>query len=99
MQAKSMAAAPAAASSKRKRRPRSKRAQLAALPDPVHEAAKAAAADKRARRKLAAATAAGAPLTDRTGRARSPITLPEYRRGRAPANKGRRFPAEILTPG
>jgi predicted ArsR family transcriptional regulator len=33
-----------------------------------------------------------------SGRPRSPVTLAEYRRGRAPANKGRRYPAEILTP-
>jgi integrase/recombinase XerD len=34
---------------------------------------------------------------DRRGFYRSPVTLPEYRRGRAPLNKGRKFPAEPLT--
>jgi integrase/DNA-binding MarR family transcriptional regulator len=53
----------------------------------------------RARQVLAAAAAAGAPIRDRTGRQPSPITLPEYRLGRAPANKGKRYPAEILNAG
>lgn len=35
---------------------------------------------------------------DRRGYYRSPITLPEYRLGREPANKGRTLPAEPLTP-
>lgn len=35
---------------------------------------------------------------DRRGWNRSPVTLAEYRRGRAPANKGRKFPAEPLKP-
>jgi DNA-binding MarR family transcriptional regulator len=46
---------------------------------------------------IAEAEASGHPLLDPLGRRRSPVTLPEYRRGRAPANKGRRFPIEILT--
>lgn len=72
-------------------------AQLADSPDPIREAVAAVAADRLAREKLAAAAAAGAPLLSVTGRPRSPITLPEYRRGRAPANKGKRYPPEILT--
>jgi hypothetical protein len=36
-------------------------------------------------------------LTDRRGFKRSPVTLPEYRRGRPAANKGRKFPAEVIT--
>ena len=74
------------------------RSQLAPLPDAAREAAKAEAADRRARARLAAAEAAGEPLVNVTGRPRSPITLSEYRRGRAPANKGKRYPAEVLTP-
>lgn len=35
---------------------------------------------------------------DRRGYYRSPITLAEYHRGKAPANKGRKFPAEPLRP-
>src|SRR5947209_458856 len=35
---------------------------------------------------------------DRRGYYRSPITMPEYRKGQAPANKGRRFPPEPLRP-
>lgn len=38
------------------------------------------------------------PLFDRRGYYRSPVTLPAYRRGREPANKGRKFPAEVLEP-
>ena len=34
---------------------------------------------------------------DRRGYYRSPITLPEYHQGRAPANKGRKFPPEPLS--
>lgn len=35
---------------------------------------------------------------DRRGYYRSPITMPAYRQGQAPANKGRKFPAEPLKP-
>lgn len=35
---------------------------------------------------------------DRRGYYRSPITMPEYRIGQEPANKGRKFPPEPLTP-
>lgn len=35
---------------------------------------------------------------DRRGYYRSPVTLPDYRLGREPANKGRKFPPEPLTP-
>lgn len=38
------------------------------------------------------------PVFDRRGYYRSPVTLPSYRRGKPPANKGRKFPAEPLTP-
>jgi len=31
---------------------------------------------------------------DRTGRRRSPATMPGYHSGRPPANKGRRYPAD-----
>jgi integrase/recombinase XerD len=41
---------------------------------------------------------AGEPLLDRRGYYRSPVTLPSYRLGREPANKGRTFPVEVLTP-
>jgi integrase/predicted ArsR family transcriptional regulator len=92
-----MAAAPAAASTRKRRRPKGA-AQLAPLPDPVLEAAAAARGDRRAREALAAAAAAGAPLVSPTGRQRSPVTMPDYRRGRAPANKGKRYPPEVLTP-
>jgi hypothetical protein len=34
---------------------------------------------------------------DARGRPRSPVTLPEFRRGRVPLNKGRKLPAEALT--
>jgi integrase len=34
---------------------------------------------------------------DARGRRRSPVTRPEYRMGQAPANAGRRYPAEPLT--
>lgn len=48
-------------------------------------------------------TAAGVPRlqfrpVDRRGFYRSPITLAEYHRGREPANKGRKFPPEVLRP-
>lgn len=42
-------------------------------------------------------TLVGEPVLDRRGFYRSPVTLPSYRLGREPANKGRKFPAEILT--
>lgn len=37
-------------------------------------------------------------VLDRRGYYRSPVTLPTYRRGRPAPNKGRKFPAEPLTP-
>ncbi|MGN6867089.1 MAG: tyrosine-type recombinase/integrase [Solirubrobacteraceae bacterium] len=70
---------------------------MAALPDPQEQDRLAERGDRRARERLAAAAAAGQPLVDPLGRQRSPVTLPEYRKGRAPANKGRRFPPEPLT--
>jgi site-specific recombinase XerD len=36
----------------------------------------------------------GVPLIDATGRRRSPATMPGYHRGRAPRNKGMRYPAD-----
>jgi len=33
-------------------------------------------------------------LLDRAGRRRSPATLPDFRAGQAPANKGLRYPAD-----
>ena len=36
-------------------------------------------------------------LFDATGRRRSPATLPEFHVGRAPANKGQRYPADPPT--
>lgn len=74
------------------------RARLAVLLDPREEAAAARRGDVQARARLARAAAIGEPLRTPAGRPRSPVTLPEYRRGRAPANKGKRYPAEILTP-
>lgn len=38
-------------------------------------------------------------MTRTSVRAASPITLPGYKAGVAPPNKGKRYPAEILTPG
>lgn len=38
-------------------------------------------------------------LIDRRGRPYTPMMDPALRRGQPPANKGRRFPAEVLTPG
>lgn len=38
------------------------------------------------------------PMFDRRGYYRSPVTLPSYRYGREPANKGLKFPIEVLTP-
>lgn len=73
-------------------------ARLAPLPDPALETALERDAAARARETLAAAAATGSPLLAIDGRRRSPITLPEYRRGRSPGNKGKRYPAEILTP-
>lgn len=35
---------------------------------------------------------------DRRGYYRSPVTFPAYRLGKPPANKGRKFPPEVLTP-
>ena len=35
---------------------------------------------------------------DRCGRVRNPVTMPEYRRGQAPQNKGKRYAPEVLTP-
>jgi len=55
-------------------------------------------AERHAREVLARAEAAGSPLKTPSGRARSPVTLAEYRRGRPPANKGKRYPAEVLSP-
>ena len=51
-------------------------------------------------RALERVLAAGecSPARDPLGKVRSPITLPEYRRGRKPPNAGRKFPAEPLTP-
>ena len=71
---------------------------LAPLPDPVREERAAIEGDRRARAVIDAATTVGESLLTRAGNPRSPITLPEYRRGRSPANKGKRYPAEILTP-
>lgn len=39
-----------------------------------------------------------APLLDSMGRPRSPATLPGFRAGKSPRNKGRKLPAETLTP-
>jgi integrase len=38
------------------------------------------------------------PTVDRRGYARSPVTLPSYRRGQPSKNKGKRFPIEPPTP-
>lgn len=40
----------------------------------------------------------GESIYDRRGYYRSPVTLSEYRRGVEPANKGKKYPAETLTP-
>lgn len=96
MQSKSMAVRPTGA---RRTRDRRFHADLAPLPDVALEASKAVAGEQLARTRLAAAAAAGDPLLTATGRPRSVVTLSEYRRGRAPANKGKRYPAEVLTPG
>lgn len=90
-------AASAGATTPSSRRGRGRRtASLAALPNPREQEQLTAEATHLAQERLAAAAAAGTPLVDRTGRQRSPITLPEYRARRAPANKGRRYPAEVL---
>lgn len=52
---------------------------------------------------LSTANAAATPRlqfrpVDRRGYYRSPVTMPEYRLGERPANAGRKFPAEPLTP-
>ncbi len=57
----------------------------------------AAEALERAREALRAREQSGGDVRDRTGRRRSPITLPEYRQGREAANKGQKYPAEVLT--
>jgi hypothetical protein len=38
------------------------------------------------------------PLTDALGRRRSPVAVPGYKRRKPPPNKGRKLPAEELTP-
>jgi integrase len=73
------------------------RSVLAPLPNPGEQDRLRAEADARARALVADAAAAGAPLCDFNGNRRSHVTLPEYRAGRAPENKGRRYPAEVLT--
>ena len=47
--------------------------------------------------RRARAAARPEPTHDRRGYRRSPVTLSSYRRGKAPPNKGRKFPAEPLT--
>lgn len=79
------------------RRGAHRRHTLAEPPEPEEQARLAQEAERTAREIIATAAAAGTPLLDRTGRARSPITLAEYRTGRAPANKGQSYPAEVLT--
>jgi hypothetical protein len=37
------------------------------------------------------------PLLDTAGRRRSPATLPDFHAGRAPRNKGMRYPADPPT--
>jgi site-specific recombinase XerD len=48
-------------------------------------------------RRLVTEVAPGAPCLGFYKRSRSPITLPEYRRGCRAPNAGRTFPAEVLT--
>ena len=36
-------------------------------------------------------------LFDAAGRRRSPVTMPGFHEGRAPRNKGRRYPADLPT--
>jgi site-specific recombinase XerD/Mn-dependent DtxR family transcriptional regulator len=79
-------------------RPTRRRRKLVSVPDPIERASAMAEADRRSRQILAQAQAAGTPLLDRNGNPRSPVTLPEYRRGVTPPNKGRKFPIEVLTP-
>ena len=79
--------------------PKRGRRALAVVPDPESIAVASAQAEARARAILEDAEAStGAPLLTRSGRCRSPITLPEYRMGRPAANKGKRYPVEVLTP-
>lgn len=87
----------ASSRSRSRRSGRRGRAVLAPLPDPALELDLERVGDARARDRLARAAAAGSPLLAPDGRERSPVTLPEYRRGRPPANKGKRYPAEVLT--
>lgn len=77
-------------------RRRHRRANLASVPDPDEQARLAVEADRLARRLLAEADALGQPLLDRSGRRRPVVTLPEYRKGRAAKNKGRKLPIEVL---
>ena len=72
------------------------RNSLAALPDPREQDRLEAEADAHARALVAEAAASGEPLLDVNGNPRSHVTLPAYRLGRAPGNKGRRYPAEAL---
>jgi len=88
-----------AGSSPIRRRGRGGRSVLSPLPNPGEQDRSRAEADARARALVADAAAAGAPLRDVNGNRRSHVTLPEYRAGRAPENKGRRYPAEVLTSG
>ena len=37
------------------------------------------------------------PLVDAAGRRRSPATMPGFRAGKAPSNKGQRYPADPPT--
>lgn len=45
---------------------------------------------------MSSASESAQPLTDRLGRRRSRVTLPDFRKGTKPANAGRRLPAEAL---
>ena len=50
------------------------------------------------KRRAAAPEAKSTPDPfDRRGFYRSPVTFPDYRTGKAPPNKGRKFPPEVLT--
>lgn len=49
------------------------------------------------RKRTKSATPELEEILDRRGYRRSPVTLPAYRIGREPLNKGRRFPPEVLT--
>jgi integrase/DNA-binding Lrp family transcriptional regulator len=92
MNSSTPAADPRVGSSRRRRAH-----HLAALPDPREQARLEEQGVLRSRERLAEAEADGHPLVDRSGRRRPLVTLPEYRKGRAPTNKGRRFPIETLT--